>query len=168
VHQIPEREQHAAVLSAVWGGVMFTITEEALIARSPEDVFDFLTDGRNRPLWDRQVISEELTSPGPVGVGSTIHTRMRTMGGETDFDWRVTRFARPTHMAIVSTTGILATAFAFRFAAVGDGCRVSATVEGSPTGMMRLAEPLIAESVRSNLAAGLARAQAVLEARPGR
>ncbi len=147
---------------------MFTIIEEALIARSAEDVFDFLTDGRNRPLWDTQVISEELTSPGPVGVGSTIHTRMRTMGVETDFDWRVTQFARPTRMAIVSTTGILPTAFAFRFTMVADGCRVSATVEGNPTGMMRLAEPLIAESVRSNLAAGLARAQAVLEAGPGR
>ena len=147
---------------------MFTSTEEALIARSAEDVFDFLTDGANRPLWDTQVISEELTSPGPVGVGSTIHTRMRTIGGETDFEWRVTHFARPTRLAIVSTTGILPTAFAFRCAAVAEGCRVSATVEGSPTGMMRLAEPFIAESVRSNLAAGLARARDVLEGRPGR
>ena len=147
---------------------MFTITEEAMIARSAEDVFDFLTDGANRPLWDTQVISEELTSPGPVGVGSTIHTRMRTIGGETDFEWRVTHFARPTRLAIVSTAGILPTAFAFRCAAVAEGCRVSATVEGSPTGMMRLAEPLIAESVRSNLAAGLARARAVLEGRPVR
>jgi hypothetical protein len=145
---------------------MFTVIESALIDRAPEDVFAYLTDGRNRPQWDAAVISERLTSPEPVGVGSTIHTRMRTMGRETEFDWVVTEFAPPTRMAIASTSGIMQTRSSFEFASVGDACRVSATIEGSPEGMLRMVEPLIAESVRSSLAEGLARAQAALEAAP--
>jgi hypothetical protein len=144
---------------------MFTVTESVTIARSPEDVFDFFTDGRNRPRWDTTVVFEELTSPEPVGVGSTIHTRMRTMGRESDFDWRVTEFDRPTRMAIVSTAGMLPTSLLFAFEPFGDGCQASATIDGSPTGMMRVVEPMIAESVRSTLAGGLTRARAILEGR---
>ena len=142
---------------------MFTVTEAVSIARSPQEVFDFLTDGRNRPLWDTTVISEELTSPEPVGVDSTIHSRLRAMGQEIDVDWRVTEFDPPTRMAIVSTAGPLPTSVVFEFAKLGDGCDARATVEGSPTGMMQIVEPVIAEVVRASLSAGLARAKALLE-----
>lgn len=142
---------------------MFTVTEAVSIARSPQEVFDFLTDVRNHPQWDTMVISEELTSPEPVGVGSTIHSRLQAMGQEVDFDWRVTQFDPPTRMTIVSTAGPLPTSLNFEFAADGAACDVLATIEGSPTGMMQIVEPVIAEAVRTTLAAGLARAKALLE-----
>lgn len=145
---------------------MFTVTEAVSIARSAEDVFDYLTDVRNRPQWDTMVISEEFTSPEPVGVGSTIHSRLRAMGREIDFEWQVTQFDPPTRMAIVSTAGPLPTSLIFEFAAVGAACDALATVEGSPPGMMQIVEPLIAEAVRSTLAAGLARAKVLLEEQP--
>ena len=141
---------------------MFTVTESVSIARSPEDVFDFFTDGRNRPRWDSTVIFDRLTSPEPVGVGSTIHSRMRTMGGESDFHWRVTEFDRPTRMAMVSTAGMLPTSVLFEFSAADEGCRARATIDARPTGMMRIVEPMIRESVRSTLATGLLRAKEIL------
>lgn len=142
---------------------MFTVTETVSIRRSPQGVFDYLTDGRNRPQWDTTVISEELTSAGPVGVGSTIHTRMRAVGRDVDFAWRVTQFDSPTRMGVVSTEGLMPTSLLLEFAAVGAGCDVSATIEAEPEGMMRLVEPMISGSVRSTLATGLARAKVLLE-----
>ena len=144
---------------------MFTVTESVLIARSAEDVFDFFTDGRNRPRWDDTVVFERLTSPEPVGVGSTIHTRMRTMGRESDFDWRVTEFDRPTRMGVVSTAGMFPTSLLFAFRTAEGGCRASATIGGEPKGMLRIVEPMIAESVRSTISTGLLRAKALLEER---
>ena len=111
---------------------MFSLTESISIARSPEEVFDFFTDGRNRPRWDTTVVFERLTSPEPVGVGSTITTRMRTMGREMDFEWRVTEFDRPARTAIVTTAGLVPTSALFAFSAAGEGCHASATVEGRP------------------------------------
>ena len=142
---------------------MFTVAETVSIARSPQDVFDFLTDGRNRSQWDTTVISEEVTSEGPVGVGSTIHTRMLAMGREVDFDWRVTAFEAPTRMSIVSTAGMLPTSLTFEFSPSGESCIATATIQGDPPGMLRFVEPMIAGGVRSTLATGLARAKAVLE-----
>jgi hypothetical protein len=142
---------------------MFTVTETVSIARSAREAFEFFTDVSNRPTWDTTVISEELTSPGPVAVGSTIHTRMRAMGREVEFDWRVTQFDAPSRMAVASTAGLMSTSLTFDVTAVGAGCDVSATIAGEPEGMMQLVEPLIAQGVRSTLAAGLARAKTLLE-----
>jgi len=148
------------------GGKVFAITERVSIARSPEDAFAFFADGRNRPRWDAAVISEQLTSEGPVAVGSTIHTRMRAMGREVEYDWCVTAFDPPTRMAIRSTAGILPTSSLFVFDAVPYGCSVTATIEGAAHGMLGLVEPIIAGEVRSTLAAGLGRAKSILEMPP--
>jgi Polyketide cyclase / dehydrase and lipid transport len=59
---------------------MFTSSVEVVIARPVDEVFAFVSDARNRPSWDDSVQSEELTSPEPIGVGSTVRTRMRSMG----------------------------------------------------------------------------------------
>ncbi|MGC5223223.1 SRPBCC family protein [Micromonospora sp. DT81.3] len=145
---------------------MFAVTERVSIARSPEDAFAFFADGRNRPRWDAAVISERLTSAGPVAVGSTIHTRMRAMGREVDYDWRITEFDPPTRMAIRSTAGILPMSSLLVFDAIPDGCSVTATIEGAAHGMLGLVEPIIAGEVRSTLTAGLARAKFILEVPP--
>ncbi|MET0780401.1 MAG: SRPBCC family protein [Microbacterium sp.] len=146
---------------------MFTVTETVSIARSAQDAFAFFTDVSNRPKWDTTVISEELTSPSPVAVGSTIHTRMRAMGREVDFDWRVTHFDAPSRMAVASTAGLMSTSLTFDVTPVGAGCEVSATIAAEPEGMMQLVEPLIAQGVRSTLAGGLARARTLLETPAG-
>ncbi|NYF17493.1 uncharacterized protein YndB with AHSA1/START domain [Microbacterium sp. AK009] len=143
---------------------MFTVTEIVLIARSRADVFAYLTDAGRRPEWDETVISERLTSPPPVGVGSTIHSRMRVMGREVDFHWQVTEYLPPGRMAIVSTKGTFPTSLLFELADEAAGTRVSATIDGEPSGMLRLVEPMIEDSIRSTLATGLGRVVRILEA----
>jgi len=51
------------------------------------------------------------------------------------------------------------------FIASGNDCDVRATIEGRPEGLMRFAEPMIGEMVRTNLATGFARAKDLLEGR---
>ena len=49
---------------------MFTRQVAVLISRPPDEVFAFVADARNRPVWDKSVDSEELMSPEPIRVGS--------------------------------------------------------------------------------------------------
>ena len=142
---------------------MFTVVETVHIAHPLEGVFDFVADPRNRARWDASVISEELTSPGPMGVGSTLHSRLSAMGREVQFDWRVTVFDAPTVMGVVSTRGPLATGLALELAGDDSATELRATIEASPSGMMLLVEPVISQAVRSNLASGLARVKFLLE-----
>lgn len=143
---------------------MFTIEERIAISRAPEDVFAFLTDPDRRADWDRSVLSERLLSPPPVAVGSSIRTRMRVMGRDVEFDWRVTAFEAPREMAATSTSGTMPTRLRFTFTPLGEGgCGVVATIESTPGGMLRLVEPIVSETARSTLAAGLSRAKMLLE-----
>ncbi|MFL2001126.1 SRPBCC family protein [Microbacterium sp. A1-JK] len=142
---------------------MFTITEHIDIGRERGEVFAFLTDPANRARWDASVISEELLTPPPVTVGSAIRTRMNVMGRPLTFGWRVTAFHPPQTMAATSTSGTMPTSLRFSFAEHEDGCRVTATIEASPAGMLRLVEPIVAQTASSTLAAGLARARELLE-----
>ncbi|MDT3329349.1 SRPBCC family protein [Microbacterium aquilitoris] len=140
---------------------MFTVTESVTIDRPVTEVFDFFTEGRAR--WDESVISEELTSSPPVGVGSTLHTRMRAVGREVDFDWRVTAYDPGARMAVTSTSGIMATTSDLQFADANGATVVAVRIDAEPTGIMRLAEPMIADSIRSTLSTSLARAKRMLE-----
>lgn len=145
---------------------MFTVTEVVSIDRPIAEVFDFVGDARNRPQWDSSVISEELTSPEPIGVGSTIHTRMKAVGREVEFDWRVLEHEPPTGMTIASTSGPMDTTLHFVLTGTDAATVVRATIDANPTGMMRLVEPMISDAVRNNLSTGLARVKVILEGRP--
>src|SRR5262245_15920042 len=95
-------------------GLLFTSRAEVLISRPPDQVFAFVEDARNRPRWDDSVISEELTSPEPIGVGSTVCTRMRSMGREYQYTWEVVEHDPPRRMVVESTSGPFPTTLVFQ------------------------------------------------------
>ena len=53
---------------SITGGRVFTSATEILVRRPIDEVFAYVADARNRPQWDDSVVSEELTSPEPIGV----------------------------------------------------------------------------------------------------
>ena len=143
---------------------MFTRTVEVVITRPLDEVFAFVSDARNRPSWDDSVDSEELTSPEPIRVGSTVRTRMRSMGRDYEIDWEIVDHEPPTRQRIESTSGPFSTTLVYELAGDGDGTSVRFSVTGRPTGFLRLIQPLIARTTQHNLDEGFARLKGVLEA----
>ena len=68
---------------------MFTRSVAVPIARPIDEVFAYVADARNRPSWDESVDSEELTSAEPIGVGSTVRTKFRSMGRPYEYTWEI-------------------------------------------------------------------------------
>jgi hypothetical protein len=65
---------------------VFTSRVSVHISRPRNEAFGFVADARNRPRWDESVESEELTSPEPIEVGTTVRTCMKSMGREYQYD----------------------------------------------------------------------------------
>ena len=145
---------------------MFTSSVAVVIARPIDEVFAFVADARNRPRWDESVESEELTSPEPVGRGSTVRTRMRSMGREYEYTWEIVEHEPPRSQRIESTSGPFSTTLGYDLSEGGDGTAVRFSVTGRPGGAMRLLQPLIARRTQQNLDAGFARLKEVLEGGP--
>lgn len=144
---------------------MFTSRVAVLIARPLDEVFEYVADARNRPSWDESVDTEELTSPEPIGVGSTVRTGFRSMGRPYEYTWEVVEHQPPNRQTIESTSGPFPTTLAYELDGREGGTWVDFSVTGRPTGLLRLLQPLIARNTQSNLDRGFERLRQLLEAR---
>jgi uncharacterized protein YndB with AHSA1/START domain len=59
---------------------MITVEKSIVIGRPAEDVFAYVSDQTNAPLWQRGLLEVRRTTDGPIGVG-TRHTVVRTLMG---------------------------------------------------------------------------------------
>ena len=64
---------------------MPVIEESVFIARPPQEVFDYITDPENIPVWDASVLKAEQVGTGPVGLGTRTRGTSKIMGRH--FDW---------------------------------------------------------------------------------
>ena len=142
---------------------MFTKKVVVEIARPPDEVFAFIADARNRPSWDESVDSEELTSPEPIGVGSTVRTGLRSMGRDYVLTWEIVEHDPPRRQVIESTSGPFPTTLVYELSPQPGGTVVEFSVTGRPTGMLRLLQPLIARNTQRNLDRGFPRLEEILE-----
>jgi len=142
---------------------VFTRSVAVVIARPLDEVFAFVSDARNRPSWDESVDSEELTSPEPIGIGSTVWTRMRSMGRDYEIDWEIVEHESPTRQRIESTSGPFSTTLVYDLTGNSGETSVRFSVTGRPTGALRLMQPLIGRTTQRNLDSGFARLKEVLE-----
>ena len=74
----------------------FTFTRE--IARSPAEVFAFITDFRNAPRWRNLVRSIEVIGNGPVRQGSQLAVTLDVMGKEMRVVSDVVAFEPPRRL----------------------------------------------------------------------
>jgi hypothetical protein len=143
---------------------MFTRKVSVLIARPRADVFAFVSDARNRPEWDDSVESEELTSPEPIGVGSTVRTTMRSMGREYLIDWEIVEHHPSTRQKVESTSGPFPTTLLWELSDRDEAATLAEfTLTGRPSGFMRLLQPLIARNTQRNLDDAFPRLKKLLE-----
>ena len=84
-----------------------------------------------RASWDDSVECEELTSPEPIGVGSRVGTRMRSMGRGYEIDWEIVEHEPPTHQRIQSTSGPFRTTPVYDLARNTDGTSVRFSITDS-------------------------------------
>ncbi len=144
---------------------MFTERAEILVARSPDEVFRFVADARNRPSWDDGVESEELISPEPIAVESRLRTRMRSMGRDLEYLWEIVEHDPPHRVRVESTSGPFPTTLVWEVSDHPGGSRAAFSITGTPGGAMRLMQPLIARNTAKNLERTFPRLKEVLESR---
>ena len=119
---------------------------EVRIDRPINEVFDFLADGTNNPRWQHLVV--QTTPPaGTVGVGSTFKQNMRhPLGFTVTADCRVTAYERPHRLAIeVVSGGPIRPGVGYDLTPAGaSATTVRCTIEHHPSGVARLATPVLA------------------------
>lgn len=103
-----------------------------------------LGNPENAPKWSLNALDEELTSPPPVGVGSTRRAVVKSFGGRTAVNHAVcTEFEPNRRIAWQTTSAPFPFHVAVDFTPVEGGTQIDSTWTWEPTGIMRpLAAPL--------------------------
>ena len=144
---------------------MITIEKSTIVHRPSDEVFAFVADHLNAPRWQSGIVEVRRLTDGPPGVG-TKHTFTRTlmgrrMTGETEY----VAFEPGKRVAFRSTSGPRLLA-AYAVTATPDGTRLTATMEVDFSGIMSVAEPLVARQLTQDVVSNLARLTAILESSP--
>jgi uncharacterized membrane protein len=123
---------------------MAKISGEILINRPVQQVFDFVADQRNEPIYNPQMLRSEKITDGPIGIGTRFRATARSgrrvvemLIEVTEYD-RARRFGSRTTMPSVDISGGLT------FAPVHGASRMSWSWRVRPSGPLRLLSPLVA------------------------
>ena len=120
------------------------------IKRPIEDVFAVMSDSTNRPKWQSSVSEMTKTSDGPIGVGTIWHAISKLFGRRVEGDAEYTEFEVNRTFSMKSTTPF-PTTMAFTFESVAGGTRVDQLVDAEPSGLYRLAGPLLTTGARRDM-----------------
>jgi len=84
---------------------MIEVEYAAVINRSCEEVFAFVSNPENETQWQSGLIEAKQTSDGPMGVASTGRDVRRIMGKKTVAAWRITKFEPNRQFAFAVISG---------------------------------------------------------------
>ena len=127
-------------------------------------IFAYLTDIPRGTDWQSELVEVQQTSSGPVGIGTTIREVRRLLGRNLETDFTVTDFEPDHKLGFKSTSGPIPMRGHYSLEGVGDGAKVTLTVEAELTGVFRMTEPLVVHSAKKQMDADIARLKEILEA----
>ena len=145
---------------------MFVVDTVVEIERPAEEVFDFVADMTNAPLWQSGLHRVERIPPGPVRVGSEHVFERRFAGRTLKSRNRITELQPRTRIAFEIPLGWISGSAAYEVTRTEGGCRVGCRMEFRARGLGRLVEPLLARVLRHDSRRDDQRLKAVLESQP--
>lgn len=134
------------------------------IGAPAERVFNYLASIDNLAEWQSGIRSVRLTTPGPVGVGTTAFIVRELAGQRIEAPLRITAYDPPHRLALTSEAHNVRLDAALEIAEREPGrSRVTYSAEVSASGLMRFMEPMIASTAEADLADSLRRVRERLE-----
>jgi uncharacterized protein YndB with AHSA1/START domain len=126
--------------------------QTVLVNRPIGEVFAFLADGMNEPLWRPGVTNVGHVSGS--GVGAQFTQTMKGPGGRSiPGDYRITRYDEPTRLDFEVTAGPARPTGSFVLRETEPGAtEVTFTLDLKPRGIMILMTPMINKQVKTEVA----------------
>ncbi|MET0765925.1 MAG: SRPBCC family protein [Blastococcus sp.] len=122
---------------------MARITGEITIARPIDVVFDFVTDERNEPTYNPDLLSSEKVTAGPIRLGTKFTAVHKARRRPIDMVIEVTEYDRPRRMGSTTATPAGEVRGGLTFEEVEGGTRLRWLWEMRPRGVARFLGPLV-------------------------
>ena len=145
---------------------MIHIEESIVIHRPIEEVFAFMSETKNLPLWQTDVLEARHTPEGPVQVGTKLTLVRAMMGRKMEGTADIVQYEPPTRYAYQTISGPSVTGVN-SCEATAEGTKFTTTFDMQTGGLFSLADPLVARTIKRSVESGLANLKDLLESREG-
>ena len=144
---------------------MIKVENSGTINRPIEEVFAFVGDQTNARQWQSGVVDVRRTTDGPLRVGTT-HTFVRNfMGRKMEANNEYIAYEPNKRITFKGTSGPVRFEFSYLFDSTAEGTKLTGKMQMQATGLLRLAEPLMAASLRREMMAAAGVLKDLLENR---
>jgi uncharacterized protein YndB with AHSA1/START domain len=133
-----------------------------LIERPIEEVFAFLHDPANDPVWQTSLVESKLS--GPMGLGATLTEVRRFLGRQAELTFEITEYEPPTRSSMRAISGPVPMTAGYILEPAEGGTQVTMVGETDAHGFFRLAEPVFARMASRELEANAGHLKDLLEA----
>lgn len=131
---------------------MIEVRTEVEVPGPAGEVFSFVSDMSNNPRWQKGMQHCRWTTDPPLRVGSTYDQVARFLGKEIVSSFEVTELEDGRRIRIRSTSGPMPIDVTREVTPVTDDrTRVTAVVRGDPSGLFRIAAPVMRWLVRRSV-----------------
>ncbi|HEX7222368.1 MAG TPA: SRPBCC family protein [Candidatus Limnocylindrales bacterium] len=123
---------------------MIRVEREIEVDRPAEEVFARLTRIEDLPNWQPAIREAAITSPGPLGAGSTIRLVVDAAGQQTEAHGRVVDYGPPERIALEASAGPADLSAAVKVTPIDAGrCAVWLGTDIKLGGLLRFAEGMV-------------------------
>lgn len=122
---------------------MAQIEGEIVINRTAEEVFDFVSDQCNEPLYNPEMLSVEKVGEGPAGEGTRYSILMRQGKRELPMTLEFTEFDRPSRLGSRATMAGMTTEGRLTFEPLGTSTVMRWAWDVHTSGVFRLLGPVV-------------------------
>jgi carbon monoxide dehydrogenase subunit G len=122
-----------------------------IINRSPQDVFDFITDPSKHSLWQSSIESAEWTSDGPVGTGSTQKTQAKFLARKIEAEIQIMEWEPPKKVSLKSISGPIPLEITNKVETQENGTLLTTMGRAEFGGFFKLAEGLAGKQLEKQI-----------------
>ena len=130
---------------------MAPIVRSVEIARSPEDVFAYLSELGRHGEWQQQIVSVKVETDGPTRVGSRASEVRRVPGMTVNSTYEITEYDPPRKASFRVINGPVRPSGTVTVEPAGDGSRVTLEIEFAGHGIGKLLLPLARRDARKRV-----------------
>ena len=123
---------------------MIPIEGEIVINRPVDEVFDFVADARNEPLYNALMLRAEKLTPGPIGIGTRFRDQIALTVGPAAIAIEIIDYERPRRLTESIRLSRMDIRGGLTFDPVPGGTRMRWSWEWMPRGVFKLLTPLMA------------------------
>ncbi|MGE5601938.1 MAG: SRPBCC family protein [Nitrososphaerales archaeon] len=142
---------------------MIEVEASVVIERPVEEVFAFFTDHRNDIRWQEGLLEVRVTPEGSTGIDTQVMAVRKLLNRRADSTIVICEFTPNRKEAFRTVAGSPEVSGSLVYEASGRSTVVTLRLEMQTDSFFSLPDPVVASSMRRNVATGLAEAKDWLE-----